>query len=366
VNAVRSSGRPAQFRGWLQGITGGPRPSLNFAHIFFPHVPWQYLPSGRHYMHGPDEPLPTMADRTLHDEYLVEQAYQRHLLQLEFTDRLLGEFLDRLHQEKVYDKALIVILADHGAAFRKDQDRRVVTNKNLEDLASIPFFIKVPHQRKGRIDDSFVRTVDVIPTIADVLHIRLPWKVDGHSVFSQAIDRRRTVEMEQGAQATIGQGTGFKAVMPIQEYLRRKAALLQRKLALFGWGDQRPGLFGIGPNRQLIGRRVADLGASPQGAIKATVNAADELGRVRLGSGYVPALVTGRIRGPGTPAPGRQLAFALNGRIIAVGSSFQLLDKSKEYFSAMVPEAAFHDGRNRLQVFEVSAGGASLQLLGSV
>ena len=366
VQAVRSSGRPAQFQGWLQGITAGERPSLNFAHVFFPHVPWQYLPSGRRYMRGPDEPLPGLAERTLHDDFVVEQAYQRHLLQLEFTDRLLGDLMRRLREQGIYDKALIVLLADHGAAFRKDQDRRVVTEKNVEDLASIPLFFKAPGQRKGRVNDAWVRTIDIMPTIADLLDSRLPWKADGRSAFSRAVQRRRTVEMSQGEQATIGEGTGFKAVVPVAEFDRRQDALLQRKLELFGAGADRPGLFGIGPNPQLVGRRLSELPTTPAGAVGAKVNAAGELRRVRLRSDFLPALVSGSITGPGTPAPSRQLAFALNGRIVAVARSFELGDDSKEYFSAMLPEAAFRDGRNRLQVFQVSGGGASLQLLGEV
>jgi hypothetical protein len=115
-----------------------------------------------------------------------------------------------------------------------------------------------------------------------------------------------------------------------------------------------------------VGAREATLGSRPRGEVTAKLNSAGELRRVRLRSDFLPALVSGRIEGPGTPAAGRPLAFALNGRIVAVGQCFELGDDSKEYFSAMLPESAFRDGRNRLRVFQVNGGGASLQLLGEV
>lgn len=362
VSAVKSGGRPAQFQNWVGRITAGARPSLNFNHVFFPHVPWQYLPSTRRYMKGPDEPIPGLAERTIRDEFVVRQGYQRHLLQLAFTDRLLGSLIDRLKRQRLYDGALIVLLADHGAAFRKDQDRRVVTHKNIEDLASVPLLIKAPGQQRGEVNDAYVRTVDIVPTIADILNIKLPWKFDGRSGFSEEVRRRRTVEMAQGEQATIGQGTGFKARVSTVEFERRQAAALRHKLALFGEGGD--SLFRIGPNPELIGRSASQLSPRGRGPVRAEIALRAELGDVDpRGSDFVPALITGRIRGPGTPRK-RDLAFAVNGRIVAVGESFSLLERRKEQFAAMVPESAFRRGANRVDVYEVTSR-STLTLLGT-
>ena len=42
---------------------------------------------------------------------------QRHLLQASYTDRLVGQILQRLEEVGVYDDAAIVVTADHGIAF---------------------------------------------------------------------------------------------------------------------------------------------------------------------------------------------------------------------------------------------------------
>ena len=47
----------------------------------------------------------------------------------------------------------------------------------------MPLFVKRPGQRRGRVSDVYARTLDVTPTIADVLGWRLGYRADGHSAF---------------------------------------------------------------------------------------------------------------------------------------------------------------------------------------
>jgi hypothetical protein len=75
----------------------------------------------------------------------------------------------------------------------------------------------------------------------------------------------------------------------------------------------------------------------------------------------VPAHVVGRIRG-GRSGARRDVAIAVNGRIVAVSRSFQLATGDDELVAAMVPESAFRQGRNRVQVLAVSRRGGSLGL----
>ena len=64
-------------------------------------------------------------------------------------------------------------------SFRAGDRRRVPTQTNLQDVAGVPLFIKRPGQRDGRIEGGAVRTIDVLPTIARELGLRLPGRVDG-------------------------------------------------------------------------------------------------------------------------------------------------------------------------------------------
>jgi hypothetical protein len=69
----------------------------------------------------------------------------------------------------------------------------------------------------------------------------------------------------------------------------------------------------------------------------------------------IPTEIAGHLRG-GRAGEERELAVAVNGRIEAVGRSFHLTGDATEHFAFMVPEAAFQEGRNTVEVFEVIAG----------
>ena len=147
-----------------------------------PHSPWRFLPSGRQY--GDSLGIEGIADdRWGTDEVLVTQGLQRHLLQVGFVDRLLGRLVARLEDEGLYDDALVIVTADHGVSFRPGDRRRGVTPTNLGDIASVPLLVKLPGQDEAKIVDRAVRTVDIVPTIADVLETPLPYEADGVSVF---------------------------------------------------------------------------------------------------------------------------------------------------------------------------------------
>ena len=93
--------------------------------------------------------------------------------------------MSKLKAEGIWNKALVILTADHGVSFLPGQHRRSVTPANFSDIASIPLFVKLPHQAKGRIDDGDVDTTDIVPTIADELGMPLPagYHVDGRSLL---------------------------------------------------------------------------------------------------------------------------------------------------------------------------------------
>ena len=69
-------------------------------------------------------------------------------------------------------------------------------------------------------------------------------------------------------------------------------------------------------------------------------------------SGFVPAEITGRLRG-GRPGGGRPLAIAVNGRIAAVARTFSLAGSHTESFAVIVPEWTLGPGENDVRAFEI-------------
>jgi sulfatase-like protein len=310
--------------------------------VLLPHVPWEYLPSGDVYRHGATEGLSGLSNFSYEDQGQIDQLYLRHLLQLQFTDMELGRVLRRLKDIGLYDDALIVVAADHGVAFDLgERDRRKVTEKNFHEITPVPLFVKRPGEEKGGIDDSYVETIDILPTIADVLNINLPDEPDGVSAFSAEVKGRKTVRM-------LKRDFSGWIRMPAAEFERRKQAQLDRKIGLFGTGrDGEERMFRAGPHPELIGRPAPNSLQELPGA--ELVNSGD-YDDVDPSSGYVPAHVLGRVGGG---EPGQDIAIEVNGTVVATSRTFKLANDDETIFAAIIPESALQAGRNEVRVLAV-------------
>ena len=102
-----------------------PQASLNVIHVELPHATWQYMPSGLRYSRSIIGRVPN-SETWLNSPGYPMQALQRLTLQLEYTDRLLGRVIARLRRLGLYDKALFIVLADHGASHVPGHSHRLL------------------------------------------------------------------------------------------------------------------------------------------------------------------------------------------------------------------------------------------------
>jgi hypothetical protein len=292
--------------------------------------------------------------RSFGDPFLTRHNEQRFLLQVGFVDRELGRLMRRLRQRRLFDRALIVVTADHGTAFEIGvRDRRQVTRGNIDEVAPVPLFVKAPGQRRGRVSRAYANTLDVLPTIADVLDVPIPYRVDGRSAFSREVARRRTVRVpSRDFRRTV--------VISARAYERRRRRVVRRRLARYGWGDLRSLYTGIGPARVLIGRALHELRPAGLGGVRARFVFGRRLRAVRRRSGLVATHVAGSIRGG---RGRRSLVLAVNGRIEVTGRSWRLRSSRSERFAMNIPEAILREGHNDVRLLEVGPGG-TLRLLG--
>ena len=94
-------------------------------------------PSGHRTRTGGGDPLRGMDTVPgFYDEFVSRHNEQRFLLQLGFTDRLLGRLFARLKQQGMFDKTLIAITADHGLDWHVGvPTRRSVDARNVAEIA---------------------------------------------------------------------------------------------------------------------------------------------------------------------------------------------------------------------------------------
>ena len=222
----------------------GSRPPLVFLHSTLPHGPWRYLPDGHQYSIDGKEYPGLAAKGWTGPQWQVDQGFQRHVLQVQYVDRLLGRLLDALRARDLFDDAVIVVTSDHGAAFMTGQPRRPANRANVGVIAPVPLFVKLPGQPDGRVDDRAVRTIDVLPTIAKAAGVRLPWKADGIPADEREVDPDAPIDISH-----MGKPVLTEALGSVLAKRRAREAVEARLL--------RDGVYAIGPRPELISRRVA-------------------------------------------------------------------------------------------------------------
>lgn len=236
---INPTGQVERFLDAVQPRAGR---QLYVLHVLLPHSPWRFLPSGRTY----DSQLAGLAHgRWTSNERDVDRSYQRHLLQVGYVDRVLGEIARKLKDTGLWDRSLLVVTADHGVSFHPGDERRTVDLANVADIAFVPLFVKTPRQRVGRVDDHEARTIDVVPTIADTLGFLVPWHVDGRSL--RAADR----PLHPGVVVASAAGPAIHASWATLE--RQRADTMSQKTELFGAGDD-PRLVSGLPEREISAR----------------------------------------------------------------------------------------------------------------
>ena len=302
--------------GWEKAIAAlrerGTPPQLVFLHSTLPHGPWRFLPDGKQYPSPGNGYLGLAPEGWTGPQWQVDQEFQRHLLQVQYVDRLLGRLLDA-----VPDDAVLVVTADHGSAFVSGEPKRPIEPSNAGAIAPVPFFVKQPGQSDGRVDDRAVRTMDVLPTLAKAAGISLPWKAQGVPADERAVDPDAPIDVAH-------QGV-HKLTEPLDEIeaQRRERDVVEERLL-------RDGIYGIGPRPDLLGREVEP------GTRTITVDPE---------SPVLPSFITGRAR------PNTVVAVAVDGRIAQTTRTYG------SRYAALVPPSVLQAGEHAVATYEVEPSG---------
>jgi len=324
-------GRVATFRQFTRDIAATDGPALHFLHVMLPHTPWRFLPSGSTY-----EPYRRHGDRAGHrwpeSDWWVVEAWQRHLLQVGFVDRLLGELLEHLDEIGLYDRCLLVVTADHGMGFWPGESgRELDETRHPEDILSIPLFIKRPGEHRSEPSLANVELIDVLPTIVEVLGAEPGWHFDGCSVFDATCPERtdkRAFTQKSYAEPDANRSIRFPADVAL------RTSALDRKHEIFGSDLHR-----FGPYAALVGRDPAEFVGDPAPAGQVVLG--DPTSRVPANETPVPVRVSGVLQLGDTwesaDESARYVAIALAGRIRTVVAAPH--EREQRQVVAMLPEA---------------------------
>lgn len=338
--------RQAQFEHFLECLALGERPGFRFLHIALPHYPWSILPSGQSCLQYPKISQPTyglLQETWSTDPWPVQQAWQRNLLQLQYADRCLGKVLDRLESTGQLRQTMVIVTADHGMSFVPGASLREPTDETLPDILPIPLFVKLPGQTEGSISDRNVETIDILPTIAEVLQMDAAPEWQGASLLSGEERPRKTV---RGSLNTV-----------LEPDFQARFRHTERLTEVFGTGavDDRLGKLNYRPD--LVGRLVSEFTVDPsEWVTQATRRQVQAIVKVQpgdLGTDYVPALIHGKLEGRSPPAAPVSLAIAVNGRICVTTRTSTDANVGLAW-SVLIPPEALPAVATPLEIYEIS------------
>jgi hypothetical protein len=168
------------------------RPFFLFAHYFDPH--YDYVPPAPHdtlfdpdyqgaipsdeFLINPAISLPDDRDPFLRKQVASERDME-HLRslyagELSWTDQQMGRLLTKLDELGLAEDTLVIVTADHGDEFfeHKSLGHRSTL---FEEQVQVPMVLRWPgHLPAGVEVDGLVSTIDIVPTVAELLNLEPP------------------------------------------------------------------------------------------------------------------------------------------------------------------------------------------------
>ncbi len=143
------------------------------AHPAGPHFVWIHL----YDPHDPYEPPPPFS-----------QTYKDRLYdgEIAYADSVLAGFIGYLKKTGRYDNALVVVVGDHGEGLGEHgEDSHGIFL--YDSTTHVPLIVKPPatvpsKNHPDQVVKAQVRTLDILPTVTDWLHIPPPERLDGESL----------------------------------------------------------------------------------------------------------------------------------------------------------------------------------------
>jgi hypothetical protein len=350
--------------GIVASIEENQGPTLHYAHVQLPHAPYHYLPSRQVYYEPVDAIEREMGEHTVGsrgaDPAPVALAHQRMLLQTGYVDALVGDLVDRLKETGLYEDTIVVMTSDHGAGFLPGETIRALGNTEpldeavYGDVLYVPLIIKGPGMDEGQVSDDNAMIVDVVPTIAELIGVEIPWEVNGISLVSD----RRSSEEKRFHLVTMESSNG-RLTNPIGPAVsfdgreHQRAALDHHVGTLLRGDNPDFAFYDVHDAGELLGRPVADLESGESSGWSARVDERERWDAVDFAA-PIPAHLRASIAG----APGEgsaTIAVSVNGEVVAVASTY-VNETDSHRLEAMLAPSSLREGENTLELWEVTGG----------
>ena len=116
----------------------------------------------------------------------VDELLRFYDSEVAYTDRHIGRVLNRLEAQGQLANTLVIFVADHGEEFL--EHRRVGHTKTLyQELIAAPLIVRYPAgviaDGQSRVDDQPASTLDILPTVLEIVGLEVPSSKIGRSLL---------------------------------------------------------------------------------------------------------------------------------------------------------------------------------------
>jgi hypothetical protein len=189
------AGRPEdevvdEFLDWYPTVLASGQPFFGYVKMLRPHMPYYVPPEGR----GDWQPPWPIVDNNYGLLDLRPNAERHQVLTdrydnaIHFVDAQLGRVMDDLEARGVADETAIVLVSDHGEGWG-EHGMYMHGMAHYEEMVEVPLLVYVPGEPPAT-DDRRVATMDVAPTLLDVLGLPAYGGHQGTSLLETGPSRR--------------------------------------------------------------------------------------------------------------------------------------------------------------------------------
>ena len=173
-------------RDWVGRSPGEPF----FAQITLPET--HRLPQGwepiRQRSKHPVDPALVELPPYFPDSPVCRNDWAQYLDAMEYVDDQVGLILERLEQEGIADKTVVIFIGDNGRCHLRGKCWL------YDPGIRVPLIIRWPdHVKPDQVIDDMVSMVDISATILDIAGVELPGYLDGHPILGPRAKKREHI-----------------------------------------------------------------------------------------------------------------------------------------------------------------------------
>jgi len=137
------------------------------------------------------------------DEQHIVNTYDAEIYSMDIA---FGTLVDFLKKEDLYDSIVVIFTSDHGEEFREHGWTGWHSHTLYDELLKVPLMVKFENSKYGgTVIEEQVRSIDILPTLLDILNIASLECFEGTSLVKRFNSTNRKELLAVSEQDTVGQ-----------------------------------------------------------------------------------------------------------------------------------------------------------------